>query len=163
MRTLMVWAALALIPHSTALADSYRSDGIDDFKSQEIEVQILDNATGGCWTNMESIKKSAELKLGELGLTVVSESPFKLLITVNATRLESRSIPRLVIRGSEEQPLQVGGKCYGNAEMAAYSIEEADILGALTVYGSHETIFTGFDNANQIAIDFVEAGMGLLK
>ena len=163
MKISSITVASCIFLGSGAYSQEFKSDEIAGFKGQEIQVQILDNATSGCWTNMDTVKLSVEAELGKLGLSVVAASPYRVLINVRASRLESRTVPRLTTRGSGEGPRVIGGKCFGRVEIAAYSIEEAVIPGTMTVFGSKETIFTGFDDANQIALDFVQRSMSLFK
>lgn len=154
---------LNILVFDTALADAFKSDNFKKLKSTPIEVRVLDNASGGCWTNMESVAQIARSKLEDLGYNVVTSSPYKFLINVSASRLETRSIPTLTYRNAPSGRRTIKGKCFGSAEVAAYTIDEANIRGTLTLFGSNQTIFTGFDNANQLTLDFVQKSMALFE
>ena len=42
----------------------------DDLKKIEVNVELADNATGACWTNLKETREYAEEKLRTFGITV---------------------------------------------------------------------------------------------
>ena len=66
----------------------------DDIKNLEVRVELGDNATGACWTNLKEVREYAEEKLRTFGVkvsqveyTVAEENIYWLKINVYAQRL----------------------------------------------------------------------------
>ena len=89
---------LAFIIPSLAAAEDrfFHDDNLtrDDLKKIEVNVELADNATGACWTNLKESREYAEEKLRTFGITV-SDTEYMstkiehywLILSVSAQRL----------------------------------------------------------------------------
>tara|TARA_R100000935_G_scaffold1193_1_gene3835 strand:- start:3492 stop:3983 length:492 start_codon:yes stop_codon:yes gene_type:complete len=104
----------------------------------EISVVMADDASDGCWTNLGEVETYAADKLRSLGYTITNKPRSgSFSVMVNSERLDS-------------------GKCYGNVKIQIYrpTIDNG-LFGYLEV-ADRGGIFTGYDNANSLVLDYVK-------
>lgn len=70
-QNLIAIAFFAAIPTASNAESIWSDESLGLIK--HVSINIQDDVTGGCWTNMNSIKQSARLKLEQSGVNVYSE------------------------------------------------------------------------------------------
>lgn len=142
--------ALALITPGFAGAEVYGTgqDGLSTFPT--ISVKLIDNATGGCWTNLGETSQYAKDKLKLAGANVVDAAYFlqdpsaTLVVDVFSNRFNT-------------------GKCYGAISVTLESIATTTSGHSGYIVFSHQSqIFTGYENANIFVLERVGAAINEL-
>jgi len=100
----------------------------------ELETWIFDDATDGCWTNMQEIKEYMSAKMSNADIRAVERSPVKFSVTVFSERNDAN-------------------RCYGSAEG---EIVYVDGRGFQKPLSKTRRIFTGQEDANYIAFGIVD-------
>ena len=139
----MIWALSLKVPQLSPTA------------VKAIEVGTIDNATGGCWTNSDSITSLLSQKLTSLGYNVVDEAPHRAIVSVSSSRTKGQKHVCLV-KGPNCGKV-IPGKCFGNVEMLIFKDSQIDGMDSLKLLYMNETTFVGYDSANGIAAEFVES------
>jgi hypothetical protein len=137
--TIFAASLVALTSGSLAADEGYTLP--DDFDRQAMEtiaVGLIDDAKDGCWTNLIEVRSYAEGRVTEAGLRVDPESPYTLLISMQANRPE-------------------GGPCVGMAEasieMAATGIPQ-ELYGQMILLSTRAVLMSE-DNLNQSLLEGV--------
>ena len=116
-----------------------------------ITVTIDDQAKDGCWTNIGEVKRYTEDKL-ELVDFKVSREKFNTYKDKNHYLLGVKVISN-----------RNGVKCYGVIETTIFRGSWNNNIGGLIYVGKHGGTFSGHDNANQLALDYVGEFMKQLE
>lgn len=112
----------------------------------ELSIQILDGAKNGCWTNIGEVRRYAKDKLELAGVNVTSKNEFlwapsaTLEIEVNGVRAKN-------------------GKCVGMLYTSVVSMTNQGPYFNLQVFSRHNNIFSGYQNANELALDHVREAL----
>lgn len=121
------WVSKQFIPESVSL----------------ITVTVDDQAKDGCWTNIGEVKRYAEDKL-ELAGFVISRKKF-----------EGYQDRKHYLLGVSIMSRRNGGKCYGLIRLSIFKNSWDNNVGGLLHVGELGGIFSGHDNANQLALRYV--------
>ena len=108
-----------------------------------ITVTIDDQAKDGCWTNIGEVKRYTEDKL-ELVDFKVSREKFNTYKDKNHYLL-----------GVKVNANRNGGKCYGVIDLTIFRGAWSNNIAGLIFVGKHGGTFSGHDNANQLALNYI--------
>jgi len=141
-RTHAVGALICAISISllASKANAFVSDNVNPSSLGNTEVEIVDDASDGCWTNLGEAKTYVADKLGNLGYTVVSEwtpGDASFSVEVNSER-------------------DSGNRCYGNIAIMIYIARTTDGIFGYHRVGSSGTIFKGYKNANSLVLEQIK-------
>ena len=145
MRTL-IFLLIILLGTSNKLSAQYvdQKFSIKEFK---VFVQVLDQATKGCWTNISKTKQYIKNKLSEAGVQVIddqSKTDLTLKFTVLAQRTEH-------------------GWCYGSMEL---NLTANVIIGQYMVLGTfyeQSTVDIKAQHFNNAALNWLDKRLPELK
>ena len=121
-------------------ANAYVADNVNPSSLGGIEVEIIDDADDGCWTNLGEAKTYAADKLGILGYEVVqkwSSGDASFQIYVNSER-DSDNV------------------CYGNVNVIIYIARTTDRIFGYHRVGKTGSIFKRPNNANSIVLEQIK-------
>ena len=121
-------------------ANAFVSDNVNPSSLGNTEVEIIDDASNGCWTNLGEAKTYAADKLGNLGYTVVSEWTLgDASFSVNVT--------------SERDS---DNRCYGDIDIMIYIARTTDGIFGYHRVGKSGSIFKGYKNANSLVLEQIK-------
>ena len=141
----------AFILGNQASAEEFLYDNritAEDLKSiQSVEIKLVDNATGACWTNLKEVREYAEEKLRMKGIKVSSRKS-----ELNAIR----KTYQLIINVHSVRLWQDGsGPCIGSAEVDLYSWFNVNGWGHVAALGSLRTGLAHETNSNRRVVSLV--------
>ncbi len=141
-RTHAVGALICAISISllASKANAYVADNVNPSSLGNTEVEIVDDASDGCWTNLGEAKTYVADKLGNLGYTVVSEwtpGDASFSVQVNSER-------------------DSDNRCYGNIDIMIYIARTTDGIFGYHRVGNSGTIFKGYNNANSLVLEQIK-------
>ena len=105
-----------------------------------VVVSLIDNATGGCWTNMKEAKNYAEGQLDMAGAKVaddIANAAISLDISVLAERVEQ-------------------GYCYGTAVVRVARFDKSWNYDTIILFSSFTTIVVNPTNFNIAVLDLIK-------
>lgn len=127
-----------------------RPTNADDLLKPEMferaHVELVDSASGGCWTNLGESKTYAMDKFTETGFDFEHD----------ISGLERVGDVVIVIEVTSER---TSSRCYGHLEVSVVTglyVDPADkyVTGSIGYVGSQ--IFSGYDNANLLVLDLIK-------
>lgn len=141
----------AFILGNQASAEEFLYDNritAEDLKSiQSVEIKLVDNATGACWTNLKEVREYAEEKLRMKGIKVSSKKS-----ELNAIR----KTYQLIINVYSVRLWQDGsGPCIGSAKVDLYSWFNVNGWGHVAALGSLRTGLANETNSNRRVVSLV--------
>lgn len=84
---------LVILAASAGGADAFWSQNAKPQNIGDISVVVIDDAIGGCWTNMSAVASYAEEKLKARGYQIeTTDEGYKLLVRVTAYRIKPSGI-----------------------------------------------------------------------
>ncbi len=115
------------------------SDGFGPDRASSISVDLIDEATEACWTNLRESREYAEEKLRQKGFNVVRDSGYwEFRIEVTALRVKS-------------------GSCVGTARVKIERYGYVDNLFSIITVAFTGSIAANPHNFNQIAIETTQS------
>ena len=141
-KTFQVGTFICALSLLASRADAWVSDNVSPSSLGAIEVEIRDDAEGGCWTNIGESKAYATDKLELLGYEVVSKwsvGDASFSVTVISQRLNNNT------------------SCFGAINIDLYI---AQITGGVFGYhhvGGSKYVFVEPSNANNLILDRIKA------
>ena len=109
---------------------------------KSVRVNILDGATEGCWTNLMEVKRYAEDKLELAGYRIWKKSNYD---------AADRDFYNLSINVTSQR----GNSCYGSISFQIYRTHWIDGIYGHFEVGAGGSVFSGYDNANQIVLKYL--------
>ena len=132
-----------LLTFFSTQASAFVSKGFVPANVSKINVGMNDHAKGGCWTNISEVKRYTEDKLELIGFTIPRDKfvfyddknhfVFGVVVTANRTN----------------------GYCYGQIAMYIMKQSAENNVHAKFIVGEYGSIFTGYDNVNQMTLELV--------
>ena len=102
-----------------------------------VQIKVRDSATGGCWTNLGEAQQYAADQMELAGFEVTEDwATYNIDIFVHSKR--------------------VGGKCYGRVSIELAQTALVDDVAGIFIPATHSGIFTGYQNANTIVLDYIK-------
>ena len=137
MKKLLLTASLLML---ATQASAWVSKGFIPANVSLVSVDIKDQASNGCWTNIGEVKRYAEDKLELAGFKVSREKfqwyendrHYILSIMVNSSRNVST--------------------CFGNIEFGLAKFIKSNNMEGMYLVGQYGSNFTGTENANQYTL-----------
>ena len=122
-------------------AHAWVSDNVSPSSLGAIEVEIIDDAEDGCWTNIGESKAYAKDKLELLGYEVVSKWSLG-DATFSISVLSERMID--------------GNSCYGSITVDLYIAQTAGRVFGYHKVGSNNFVFIRSSNANNLILNRIK-------
>ena len=153
MRTFLIVLMMTLASHAGAgiVDENFKLSTI-----AEVDVKLVDNATGACWTNLREVREYAEEKLRMKGANVVNLSEWSPLANKRKYRLA-------INVGSRRYFKDGSGNCVGSILIELFTYAQINEYYHQAIIGN--AMFNDSDQANhnRSAIEALSEFIGELK
>ena len=132
-----------LLTFLSTQASAFVSKGFVPANVSKINVGMNDHAKGGCWTNISEVKRYTEDKLELIGFNIPRD------------KFETYDDKNHFVFGVTVTANRTNGRCYGQIGMYIMKHTYENNVHAKFVVGEYGSIFTGYDNVNQMTLELV--------